>query len=92
MKSHFFLNKMLGKIHEKVDEDNRSMEPWKDHEPEFLAHRLKEEIEELTLELIYNPVNDHYSWGHINYEKVQGELVDVANFCFFLFYSLEEDK
>jgi len=90
MKSHFFLNKMLNKIHEKVDEDGRSMEPWKDYEPEFLAQRLKQEIGELEKELIYDPVNDHYSWGYINYEKTQAELIDVANFCFFLFYSLEE--
>lgn len=88
MKSHFFLNKMLNKIHQKIDEDGRSMQPWKDHDPEFLLERLRQEWEELQKALLATPFHKDAE----TIDPIKNELIDIANFCFFLYYSLEETE
>ena len=91
-KSQFFVTKMLKKIHQKVDEDDRSLQPWKDHDKEFLAGRLKQEFRELKRELMWHPEWKNHVWEGVDREATQGELIDVANFCLFLYWALEEDE
>jgi len=89
-KAHLFLNRVLNKIHDKADE-GRSMEPWKDHNTLFLLDRLREEFDELSQHFLVGAENKVVAWEDDNGE-LQDELIDVAAFCIFLFWNLEESK
>jgi NTP pyrophosphatase (non-canonical NTP hydrolase) len=54
---------------------NRSLEPWKDYSTEFLWSRLKDELKEL--DAATRP-------GEGITDEMADELLDVANFCAFL--------
>lgn len=80
-----FWTAMKEKFNQKTAE-GRSAEPWKDHNYGFLVDRLYEEIAELKKYFDRGIV-----WKNEK-KEVQGELIDVANFCMFLWLKLEDNN
>jgi len=79
VKYETFMNACKTKMLVKAKRENRSLQPWKDHDKEFLTTRLKQEVVELY----------HEFEGIRDTKKIQDELLDVANFAFFLWTKLE---
>ncbi|WP_456468672.1 pyrophosphohydrolase domain-containing protein [Archaeoglobus sp.] len=73
-----FSREMYRKYLRRVDRPGNTPEPWKDFSMYLLIKRLFEEIEELK-EAVSNSSS----------ENIMDELLDVANFCMFLWAKLK---
>jgi len=83
---------MLSKYLKALNKEGNTPEPWKDFDIETLEKRLTEELNEF-----YDEGFLVYYWASPN-EDVRGakkkmldELIDIANFCLFLWVKLRED-
>ncbi|WP_202319765.1 hypothetical protein [Archaeoglobus neptunius] len=74
-----FVREMHRKYLLRVNKPGNTPEPWKDFSEELLIARLSEEIEELEEAI--------KSGGNIS-----DELLDVANFCMYLWAKLNMKK
>lgn len=73
-----FSRAMYGKYIRRVNKPGNTPEPWKDFPTDLLIKRLFEEINELEDAL-----------RNSDGESVAEELLDVANFCMFLWAKLK---
>lgn len=72
-----FYKAMQDKFEEKAKEEGRSFEPWKVNHDGFLIMRLDQEYKEFQ----ESKKGTHYG-NPVEYDEL--ELVDIANFCRFL--------
>ncbi len=77
-----FAEVMYRKYLARVDKPGNTTEPWKDFSEELLIARLREEIEELMVEI------DRFLADGDNIEELSDELIDVADFCMYLWLKL----
>jgi len=78
-----FMEAMYEKYQKRVNKPGNTPEPWKDFSEDLLIDRLYEEIDELKAEIT------HYtSYSKDNADRIADELLDVANFCMFLWAKL----
>lgn len=79
-----FFDAMMEKFQLKLRENKLrySPEPWSDHPESFLWSRLFAEIQELEEAIEYDRLN--HRWRTEITDEAADELLDVANFCMFL--------
>lgn len=79
-----FAEALMEKCNKRANEKDRSATPWRDIHFYHLSDRLYEEESELDRALI-DYMEDS---SEENMEKVKDELIDVANFCMFMWTKL----
>ncbi len=78
-----FMNAMYQKYTLRVKKPGNTPEPWKDFSTDYLIKRLYEEINELKAEV------ERYKSSKNNIEKLADELIDVSDFCMYLWLKLK---
>jgi len=89
-----FFSAMMDKFYRKQREHRRSSMPWSEYGYEFLLNRLVEEIKELMEETpIIGTIMTLMELSDFKItDEAADELLDVANFCMFLWLKYKIGK